>query len=112
MTSCNYEAQALGVHNGMDLDQALTLCPNLMNVPYNLAAYTEVSYALYDTVADFTIKFETVNCDELFVDCTSALKEAGVSPKVFTETLRADIMKKTGCTCSAGLGSNKLLVFI
>lgn len=110
MASCSYEARAAGVRNGMYLGRALALCPGLITVPYNFAAYTEVSYALYDTVAEYTLAVEAVSCDELFVDCTSALRVAAVSAEVFTKSLRADVKERTGCPCSAGLGSNKLQV--
>lgn len=94
----------------MYLGRALSLCPGLMTVPYDFAAYTEVSYALYDTVAEYTVAVEAVSCDELFVDCTSALRAAGASAAIFTRCLRNDVTERTQCPCSAGLGANKLQV--
>jgi len=98
------------VKNGMYLGRAISLCPDLVTIPYDFEAYTEVSYALYNTIVEYTLAVEAVSCDEMFIDCTSALRAANVTPDVFTKAVRDEVSKNTGCPCSAGLGANKLLV--
>ncbi|CAH0388778.1 unnamed protein product [Bemisia tabaci] len=109
IASCSYEARKLGVKNGMFLGQALKLCPNLKTIQYDFEGYKEVSTTLYNCVASFTLDIEAVSCDEMFVDCTSLLKETGVTALQFATVLRGQIKEKTGCPCSTGFGSNKLL---
>ncbi|XP_068083835.1 DNA repair protein Rev1 isoform X2 [Anabrus simplex] len=108
IASCNYEARKFGLKNGMFLGAALKMCPNLKTIPYDFEAYKQVSYTLYDTVASFTLDIEAVSCDEMYVDCTTVLKDTRASPLEFAAFLRQQIKSKTGCPCSAGLGSNPL----
>ncbi|GFT55735.1 DNA repair protein REV1 [Nephila pilipes] len=109
IASCSYEARKAGVHNGMFLGEALRRCPNLQTIPYDFEGYSEVSKKLYDIVASYTLDIEAVSCDELYLDCTELLQDIQLSPCQFSSVLRAEIEKETGCTASAGMGSNMLL---
>ena len=53
LASCNYEARARGVRNGMWLKQALQCCPELVTVPYDFAEYREVSQQLYEILSRY-----------------------------------------------------------
>lgn len=108
IASCSYEARKCGVKNGMFLGTALKLCPNLKTIPYDFEGYKQVSHCLYNTVAAFTLDIEAVSCDEMFVDCTDVLQCSCTSPMQFASFLRLEIEDKTGCTASAGFGSNRL----
>ena len=50
IASCSYEARAHGVHNGMWLTRAMQLCPDLVTVPYDFAAYRVASQSLYEVL--------------------------------------------------------------
>ncbi|XP_011495357.1 PREDICTED: DNA repair protein REV1 [Ceratosolen solmsi marchali] len=108
IASCSYEARQAGVKNGMLLGQALKLCPNLKTIKYNFNGYKEVSYALYDTIASYTLDIEAVSCDEMYVDCTKILQISGLNPLDFASIIRKEIKEKTGCPVSTGFGENKL----
>ncbi|XP_021918564.1 DNA repair protein REV1 isoform X2 [Zootermopsis nevadensis] len=108
IASCSYEARKCGLKNGMFLGTALKLCPNLKTIPYDFEGYKEVSYCLYNTVAAFTLDIEAVSCDEMFVDCKDVLRNTCTSPVQFASFLRQEIKDKTGCSASAGFGSNRL----
>lgn len=95
IASCNYEARKAGLRNGMFLGQALKLCPNLQTIPYDFDGYKEVSYALYNTVASFTLDIEAVSCDEMFVDCTRLLTETNTHPLDFATFIRKEIKVTT-----------------
>lgn len=56
----------------------------------------------------YTHDIEAVSCDEMLVDCTDLLADTGTTPLEFAELLRKDIVEKTGCTASAGLGEHYL----
>lgn len=108
VASCSYEARKAGVRNGMYLGSALKLCPNLKTVPYDFEGYKEVSFTLYNTVAEYTLDIEAVSCDELFIDLDSLLSDIKMKPLDFASFLRKEIRDKTGCPSSTGLGANKL----
>ncbi|EFN88704.1 DNA repair protein REV1 [Harpegnathos saltator] len=109
VASCSYAARKAGVKNGMFLGEALKMCPNLKTIQYDFEGYKEVSYALYDTVASYTLSIEAVSCDEMYADCTKVLETSGLSPLEFATVIREKIKRKTGCPVSTGFGSNKLL---
>ncbi|XP_043270006.1 DNA repair protein REV1 isoform X2 [Venturia canescens] len=108
IASCSYEARKAGVKNGMFLGQALKLCPNLRTIKYDFEGYKEVSYALYDTVASYTLMIEAVSCDEMYADVTTVLAKTGLRPLQFANIIRDEINTKTRCPVSTGFGCNKL----
>lgn len=108
IASCSYEARKFGLKNGMFLGQALKLCPNLKTIKYDFEGYKEVSYALYNTVASYTLDIEAVSCDEMYVDCSKLLSRGNVTPLEFATFIRREIKEKTGCPVSTGFGGNKL----
>jgi nucleotidyltransferase/DNA polymerase involved in DNA repair len=46
----------------------------------------------------------------MLVDCTDLLADTGATGEKFAELLRSDIEAKTGCTASAGLGKETILM--
>ncbi|KMY96701.1 DNA repair protein Rev1 [Drosophila simulans] len=109
IASCSYEAREKGIRNGMFVGQALKLCPELKTIPYDFEGYKEVAFTLYDTVAQYTLNIEAVSCDEMFVELTDLVDELNIDVMAFVSHLRQEVYSKTGCTCSAGVASNKLL---
>ncbi|XP_041940094.1 DNA repair protein REV1 [Alosa sapidissima] len=109
IASCSYEARQAGVKNGMFFGQAKKLCPELKAVPYDFQAYKEVALVMYETLASFTHHIEALSCDEALLDATALLAEVGVTPDELASAIRADVMEKTGCSASVGMGSNILL---
>lgn len=109
IASCSYEARAKGIKNGMFVGQALKLCPELKTIPYDFEGYREVAFALYNTVAQYTLDIEAVSCDEMFVDLTDLLQELHVDVMAFVTHLRQEVRNITDCPCSAGVAENKLL---
>ena len=110
ISSCSYEARKFGVHNGMFLGRALTLCPQLVTVPYEFAEYHAASYELYRLLVEKTPFVEVVSCDEAFLDIVElvdATDEENIES--FVKELRTDILNSIGCTVSAGIGPNKLV---
>lgn len=51
IASCNYEARAAGLKNGMLLGKAKKWCPDLTAIPYDFEAYQSVSTKLYHILA-------------------------------------------------------------
>lgn len=109
LASVSYEARTKGVKNGMFLGSALKLCPELKTIPYDFDGYNKVAYALYDTVADYTLDIQAVSCDEMMVDITDVLNSCRVEPMEYANFLRGEIHRQTECNASVGLGSSLLL---
>ncbi|KAH9499338.1 deoxycytidyl transferase [Bulinus truncatus] len=109
IASCSYEARKAGVKNGMFMGQAMRLCPDLKPIPYDFEAYKRVSRILYDVVASYTHDIEAVSCDEMFIDATEILTDTGATALEFASVLRTEMMDKTGCPASVGIGPNILL---
>ena len=126
IASCNYEARAKGVRNGMFLGTARTLAPDLVVVPYEFEKYDECSKALYRILMASTNFVQAVSCDEAFADITflvnqelltSELKHGETKDdkiqeiaKRIAEQIRLDIFTASnGCTASVGISSNILL---
>jgi DNA repair protein REV1 len=108
IASCSYEARAKGLKNGMFIGQALKLCPDLKTIPYNFKEYRETALALYNTVAKYTVDIEAVSCDELYANLKTLLNECQIDADDFAKRLRDEIFEVTGCTCSVGIGLNRL----
>lgn len=108
IASCSYEARAKGLKNGMFVGQALKLCPDLKTIPYEFDEYRKTAYNLYNTVAKYTLDIEAVSCDELYADLTSMIKNCNVDFMDFVTHIRQEIFEQTGCTCSVGIGANRL----
>ena len=57
--------------------------------------------------SSFTHDIEAVSCDEMLVDCTDLLASTGAEPEQFASLLRHQILDRTGCTASAGMGKKQ-----
>lgn len=108
IASCSYEARAKGLKNGMFVGAALKLCSDLKTIPYDFEEYRKTAYTLYDTVAKYTIDIEAVSCDELYANLKSLIADCKVNVMDFITLLRHEIFLQTGCTCSVGIGANRL----
>ncbi|PWY78191.1 DNA repair protein [Aspergillus heteromorphus CBS 117.55] len=125
IASCNYEARAHGVKNGMWMKGALQACPDLNVVPYDFPAYEDASRKFYSAILAVDGMVQSVSIDEALVDITMQCLEAGGSDgrgisegSVYREQAKADeigeslretVKKASGCAVSVGIGGNILL---
>lgn len=124
IASCNYPARAFGVKNGMWMQGALQMCPELKVLPYDFAAYEEASRKFYEAILEIDGVIQSVSIDEALVDITKVCLEAVASTgKGFSEgsmyreqakadeiaqSLRDAVKESTGCDVSVGIGGNIL----
>lgn len=108
IASCSYEAREKGLKNGMFVGAALKLCPELKTIPYDFEEYKKTAFALYDKISQYTLDIEAVSCDELYADLRSLVNECRIDVIELITMLRKEIFEETGCTCSVGLGKNRL----
>ena len=109
ISSCNYPARAKGVHAGMYLQQAFSLCPDLTILDYDFDVYDEVGKTFYTLLfTSNALKVECVSVDEAYLEYppnSNSMEIAG--------GIRARIERETrGCTASIGISHNKMLAKI
>lgn len=108
VASASYEARQRGVSSGMPMAHARRLVPSAEIVPPNHTAYRAASEAVFETIEDFTPRFEPVSVDEAFVD-VGGLRFHYSTPLAATAAMRAAIRKSTGLPSSAGIATIKLV---
>lgn len=133
IASCNYLARDFGVKNGMQLQRARSLCPDLIVVPYEFQQYEDISIEFYKILLTYSDELQAVSVDEALVDVTSkcqsiwedqenAMRRSFASspsssvsnsqrmdPGEFAQRIRDEIYEATGCHASVGVGPNVLL---
>ena len=106
--AASYEARAMGVRTAMNGRQARQLCPNIIEVPPRMQAYTDASKAVFDIFHDTTPEVEAMSIDEAFLDVTGLHRLVGPGQVVATE-LRRRVLTEVGLTISVGCASTKFL---
>lgn len=117
LSTCNYLARQKGVKKGMFLGDAIIKCPDLIVLPYDFEGFQEVSGIVANQLQLYAEQYngciEQVSCDEAYVeinidpnDCQN--KDVHDFVESLGDHIRADIVKKTECTASIGIGSNKV----
>ncbi|KAG0045659.1 deoxycytidyl transferase [Gryganskiella cystojenkinii] len=134
IASCNYLARDFGVKNGMHLQKARQLCPDIIVVPYEFQQYEDISIEFYKILLNYADELQAVSVDEALVDVTSKCLpywektrstptpdqqplstpeqealDALVGPEAFAQRVRDEIFAATGCHASIGIGPNILL---
>ncbi|PFH52489.1 hypothetical protein AMATHDRAFT_2207 [Amanita thiersii Skay4041] len=120
IASASYAAREKGVQNGMSLQQARRLCPNVVTVPYEFELYKELSLKFYTILLTHADDLQAVSVDEALIDVSTAVKEledkfsANESnpsdpAKVLAEKIRTQIRLATGCEISIGIADSILL---
>ncbi|ORE05133.1 DNA repair protein [Rhizopus microsporus var. microsporus] len=110
IASCNYVARSFGVHNGMIVKTAKSLCPDIHVIPYEFEKYKSVSETFYKILFHYADEIEVVSVDEALIDVSSHIntpyqgEEEALALKI-----RKEIRDSTGCEVSIGIGPNILL---
>ena len=108
VTTCTYEARALGVHSGMGLMKAARYAPEALLLPASFEAYRHYSKLFKEAVAAVTQAIEDRGIDEIYVEFTESDGDA----QAFGQRLKNAVKDATGLSCSLGIGPNKLLAKI
>ena len=125
IASCNYPARKYGISNGMWMRRAQDLCAELKILPYDFPAYEEASRKFYDAIMATDGIVQSVSIDEALIDisaiCSAESGTDGVKRNegavhreqrkadVLAQQLRDEVLDKTGCAVSVGIGGNILL---
>jgi len=105
VTTCTYEARALGVHSAMGMMKAAQLAPDAILLPVDFAAYRKYSRLFKDAVATVATQIEDRGIDEIYIDLTGHAEDELALAKRIKDAVRL----ATGLSCSIGVSPNKLL---
>lgn len=111
VSTCSYEARKYGVHSGMSSYQAWNLCPQAVFVHSNFHLYKEVSNQVREIFYQVTDLVEPMSLDEAYLDVT-VNKMGETNAEELAKWIKAEVVKKTRLTCSAGVSYNKFLAKI
>ncbi|KAJ3498498.1 hypothetical protein NLJ89_g10211 [Agrocybe chaxingu] len=119
IASSSYEARKFGIKNGMSLQQARQLCPQVITIPYEFERYKEFSLVFYTVLMKHADDLQSVSVDEALIDVTNTVNELRSQAqsrgstqdpaKDFAEMIRAEVRKATTCEISIGISHNILL---
>ncbi len=111
VSTCSYEARKFGVHSGMSSYQAWNLCPEAIFIHPHFNLYKKVSYQIREIFYQWTDLVEPLSLDEAYLDVTENKLGEDDAVKI-AKLIKAEILEKTGLTCSAGVSYNKFLAKI
>ncbi len=111
VAAASYEARKYGVHSAMPGYKAKELCPAIIFVGSNFAAYKEASDQIRSIFKEYTDLIEPLSLDEAFLDVTNN-KKGMSSATLLAKEIRQRIFEETQLTASAGVSINKFLAKI
>jgi DNA polymerase-4 len=107
IVTSSYAARDKGVKTGMQVREALKLCPELILLQPDFDLYRAYSKRFMLIAGEYSPLIEAVSIDECYVDITGS-KLFG-TPLAIAELLQRRIAKELGLPCSIGVAPNKLL---
>lgn len=108
VAAASYEARQFGVRSAMPSSTALRKCPELVFVKPRFEVYKEVSRQIRAIFAEYTPLIEPLSLDEAYLDVTENRRGVPLATQVARE-IRAEILRHTQLTASAGISYNKFL---
>ncbi|AHJ96693.1 DNA polymerase IV [Hymenobacter swuensis] len=108
VAAASYEARQFGVRSAMPSSTALRKCPELVFVKPRFEVYKGISRQIRTIFAEYTPLIEPLSLDEAYLDVTENQKGIALATQVARE-IRAEILRQTQLTASAGISYNKFL---
>ena len=102
-TGSSYNAQELAKNPSLQLDY--------IAAPPRMAHYIEHSTQIYNIYLKYIAPedIHVYSIDEVFIDLTTYLGSAGLTPHEFAMMMIRDVYQTTGITATAGIGTNMYL---
>ena len=94
-----------------ELKRDPTLAVDFIIAPPRMAYYMEYSTRIYQIYLKHVSPedIHVYSIDEVFIDATPYLRQSGLSAYDFTRRIIRDVLKETGITATAGIGTNLYL---
>jgi DNA polymerase-4 len=109
--AASYEARVFGIRSAMPIVQAKKLCPQAIFLPGRMSRYREVSATIMEIMRAICPVVEQASVDEAYADLSGTAHLLG-PPTQVAARLKAEILTRTGLTCSIGIAPNKFLAKI
>ncbi len=99
----SWDAEALAADPSLELDY--------IAAPPRMGHYMECSTKIYNIYLKYVAPedIHVYSIDEVFIDATPYLRSSGLSPRAFASRMIQDVLKTTGITATAGIGTNLYL---
>lgn len=110
IASCSYEARRFGLHAGMGLRQARSLCPQVRIMPGRQSIYCCFAEHVWQVCRRYVCDLETY-LDEAYGDAAGMTALHG-EPETLGRALRKDVLDEVGLSVSVGLGANRMMAKI
>ena len=122
--TANYVARLYGVRAAMPGFIAVEMVRNpaaigskmppdeLIFIAPNFAKYTQVATETREVFRQYDPDFRAMTLDEAYLDLTDYLAANGVSAEEAVQEMRTRVKERTGLTCSAGIGPNRMIAKI
>lgn len=93
------------------LNRDPSLAIDYITAPPQMAKYMETSTRIYEIYLKYVAPedMHVYSIDEVFLDITPYLRSSGLSPHDFVRQIIQDVLKDTGITATAGIGTNLYL---
>lgn len=100
--------------NSRELSKNPSLELDYIIAPPRMAHYMEYSTRIYEIYLKYVSHEDILvySIDEVFMDITGYLGTSGKTPRDFARTIIRDVLKQTGITATAGIGTNMYLAKI
>lgn len=101
-------------YDAMLLKTSPNLAVSYITAPPQMAHYMEVSTRIYQIYLKYVAPedIHVYSIDEVFIDATNYLNTYKLTPREMTMMLIQDVLKNTGVTATAGIGTNLFLAKI
>ena len=109
VTTCTYEARALGVHSGLGTMKAAVLAPDAVLLPTDFDQYRHYSQRFKAAVREIAPLVEDRGIDEIYIDLGALPGVQADGGRAMALRLKAAVLAATGLVCSIGVTPNKLL---
>ncbi len=97
--------------NSCELEKNPALAIDYITAPPRMAHYMQVSAEIYEVYLKYVAPedIHVYSIDEVFIDATPYLRTSGLDAYGFARRMVQDVLKTTGITATAGIGTNLYL---
>jgi DNA polymerase-4 len=107
--SASYGARRFGIHAGMPIAEAVSLCPQATFFQGSFAHYRRASERVRKVLDEFSPTVVMASLDEAYLDFAGTERLYPISLLPVAEQLRDRVRAETGLDCSVGIGPNRMI---